>query len=205
MNDKKENLYLGIGANGTVIGTLQFPNNFFIPCLRGKALSRTDVELILGGQTVIPIKGVSVDEGMKQAFGNIDVYLGAMTQTTNWLYDVRAWVIIPNIIETNFRMGGGWDIEGTLFSKLDTWDWTEHGVEPVVQAMSLEDSEDTVLMSSPSPTEQAASLEAVGESTPTSNTNSTEPAASLEDNGESVPANSTNSTEQTAPMEDARS
>ena len=140
---------------------------------------------------------------MKQAFGNIDVYLGAMTQTTNWLYDVRAWVIIPNIIETNFRMGEGWDIEGTLFSKLDTWDWTEHGVEPVVQAMSLEDSEDTVLMSSPSPTEQAASLEAVGESTPTSNTNSTEPAASLEDTGESVPANSTNSTEQTAPMEDA--
>ena len=203
VNDKKENLYLGIGANGTVIGTLQFPNNFFIPCLRGKALSRTDVELILGGQTVIPIKGVSVDEGMKQAFGNIDVYLGAMTQTTNWLYDVRAWVIIPNIIETNFRMGEGWDIEGTLFSKLDTWDWTEHGVEPVVQAMSLEDSEDTVLMSSPSPTEQAASLEAVGESTPTSNTNSTEPAASLEDTGESVPANSTNSTEQTAPMEDA--
>ena len=202
VNDKKENLYLGIGANGTVIGTLQFPNNFFIPCLRGKALSRTDVELILGGQTVIPIKGVSVDEGMKQAFGNIDVYLGAMTQTTNWLYDVRAWVIIPNIIETNFRMGEGWDIEGTLFSKLDTWDWTEHGVEPVVQAMSLEDSEDTVLMSSPSPTEQAASLEAVGESTPTSNTNSTEPAASLEDTGESVPANSTNSTEQAASSED---
>ena len=194
VNDKKENLYLGIGANGTVIGTLQFPNNFFIPCLRGKALSQTDVELILGGQTVIPIKDVSVDEGMKQAFGNIDVYLGAMTQTTNWLYDVRAWVIIPNIIETNFRMGEGWDIEGTLFSKLDTWDWTEHGVEPVVQAMSLEDSEDTVLMSSPRPTEQAASLEAVGESTPTSNTNSTEPAASLEDTGESVPANSMNPT-----------
>lgn len=202
VNDKKENLYLGIGANGTVIGTLQFPNNFFIPCLRGKALSRTDVELILGGQTVIPIKGVSVDEGMKQAFGNIDVYLGAMTQTTNWLYDVRAWVIIPNIIETNFRMGEGWDIEGTLFSKLDTWDWTEHGVEPVVQAMSLEDSEDTVLMSSPSPTEQAASLEAVGESTPTSNTNSTEQTAPMEDAGESVPANSTNSTEQAASSED---
>ena len=99
-------------------------------------------------------------------------------------------------------MGEGWDIEGTLFSKLDTWDWTEHGVEPVVQAMSLEDSEDTVLMSSPSPTEQAASLEAVGESTPTSNTNSTEPAASLEDTGESVPANSTNSTEQAASSED---
>ena len=141
VNDTKSNLYLGIGANGTVIGRLQLPKNFFIPCLRGKALSKTNVELILGGQTVIPIRGVSVAEGMKQAFSNIDVYLGAMTQTTNWLYDVRAWAVIPNIIETNFRMGGGWDIEGKLFGKLDKWDWTEHDVEPVVQAVSLEAAE----------------------------------------------------------------
>lgn len=91
------------------------------------------------------------------------------------IIDARLWVLVPNIVETNFRRGGGWDVETKWFGRLPEWDWSEKGVEPVAQAMSLEDSEDTVLMSSPSPTEQAASLEAVGESTPTSNTNSTEP------------------------------
>lgn len=50
---------------------------------------------------------------MKQAFNNIDVYLGAMAQSTNWLYDVRAWVILPNIIKTDFEKGKGWDLEGS--------------------------------------------------------------------------------------------
>ena len=64
---------------------------------------------------------------------------------------MRAWAVIPNIIETNFRMGGGWDIEGKLFGKLDKWDWTEHGVEPVVQAVSLEATKDWSLPKPPKP------------------------------------------------------
>ena len=199
-NDTKY-LYLGIGANAVVKSKVQVPSD--VPVIGGWKLGSWDVDLIVGGQTEFPIKDVSVDEGMKQAFSNIDVYLGAMTGVYAGIIDARLWVLVPNIVETNFRRGGGWDVETKWFGRLPEWDWSERGVEPVVQAISLEDSEDTVLMSSPSPTEQAASLEAVGESTPTSNTNSTEPAASLEDTGESVPANSTNSTEQTAPMEDA--
>ena len=199
-NDK-QHLYLAIGANAVVKSKVQVPSD--VPVIGGWKLGSWDVDLIVGGQTEFPIKDVSVDEGMKQAFSNIDVYLGAMTGVYAGIIDARLWVLVPNIVETNFRRGGGWDVETKGFGKLPEWDWSEKGVEPVAQAMSLEDSEDTVLMSSPSPTEQAASLEAVGESTPTSNTNSTEPAASLEDTGESVPANSTNSTEQTAPMEDA--
>ena len=199
-NDK-QHLYLAIGANAVVKSKVQVPSD--VPVIGGWKLGSWDVDLIVGGQTEFPIKDVSVDEGMKQAFSNIDVYLGAMTGVYAGIIDARLWVLVPNIVETNFRRGGGWDVETKWFGRLLEWDWSEKGVEPVAQAMSLEDSEDTVLMSSPSPTEQAASLEAVGESTPTSNTNSTEPAASLEDTGESVPANSTNSTEQTAPMEDA--
>ena len=199
-NDK-QHLYLAIGANAVVKSKVQVPSD--VPVIGGWKLGSWDVDLIVGGQTEFPIKDVSVDEGMKQAFSNIDVYLGAMTGVYAGIIDARLWVLVPNIVETNFRRGGGWDVETKWFGRLPKWDWSEKGVEPVAQAMSLEDSEDTVLMSSPSPTEQAASLEAVGESTPTSNTNSTEPAASLEDTGESVPANSTNSTEQTAPMEDA--
>ena len=76
VNEDQNRLYLGIGANGKVQGILQIPSNFFIPCLRGAKLSRTDIQLIIGGQTEFPISNVSVSEGMKQAFNNIDVYLG---------------------------------------------------------------------------------------------------------------------------------
>lgn len=144
-------LHLGIGTNGKVQGILQIPSNFFIPCLRGAKLSQTDIQLIIGGQTEFPISNVSVSEGMKDAFNNIDVYLGAMAQTTNWLYDVRAWVILPNIIKTDFEKGKGWDLEGKLIKKLPEWKWEDHGVTPVVQAVSLEDGEEALMLTALEP------------------------------------------------------
>lgn len=144
--DGQNYLHLGIGANGKVQGILQIPSNFFIPCLRGAKLSQTDIQLIIGGQTTARISGVSVSEGMKDAFNNINVYLGAMAQSTNWLYDVRAWVILPNIIKTDFEKGKGWDLEGKLIKKLPEWKWEDHGVTPVVQAISLEDGEEFAVM-----------------------------------------------------------
>ena len=151
VNENKDKLYLGIGANGKVQGILQIPSNFFIPCLRGAKLSQTDIQLIIGGQTEFPISNVSVSEGMKQAFNNIDVYLGAMAQSTNWLYDVRAWVILPNIIKTDFEKGKGWDLEGKLIKKLPEWKWEDHGVTPVVQAVSLEDGEEALMLTALEP------------------------------------------------------
>ena len=151
VNEDQNRLYLGIGANGKVQGILQIPSNFFIPCLRGAKLSRTDIQLIIGGQTEFPISNVSVSEGMKQAFNNIDVYLGAMAQSTNWLYDVRAWVILPNIIKTDFEKGKGWDLEGKLIKKLPEWKWEDHGVTPVVQAVSLEDGEEALMLTALEP------------------------------------------------------
>ena len=144
--DGQNYLHLGIGANGKVQGILQIPSNFFIPCLRGAKLSKTDIQLIIGGQTTARISGASVSESMKDAFNNIDVYLGAMAQSTNWLYDVRAWVILPNIIKTDFEKGAGWDLEGKLIKKLPEWKWEDHGVTPVVQAISLEDGEEFAVM-----------------------------------------------------------
>jgi len=149
--DGQNYLHLGIGANGKVQGILQIPSNFFIPCLRGAKLSRTDIQLIIGGQTEFPISNVSVSEGMKDAFNNIDVYLGAMAQSTNWLYDVRAWVILPNIIKTDFEKGKGWDLEGKLIKKLPEWNWSDHGVTPVVQAVSLEDGEEALMLTALEP------------------------------------------------------
>lgn len=151
VNEDQNRLYLGIGANGKVQGILQIPSNFFIPCLRGAKLSQTDIQLIIGGQTTARISGVSVSEGMKDAFNNINVYLGSMAQTTNWLYDVRAWVILPNIIKTDFEKGKGWDLEGKLIKKLPEWKWEDHGVTPVVQAVSLEDGEEALMLTALEP------------------------------------------------------
>ena len=151
VNEGQDRLYLGIGANGKVQGILQIPSNFFIPCLRGAKLSQTDIQLIIGGQTTARISGVSVSEGMKDAFNNIDVYLGAMAQSMNWLYDVRAWVILPNIIKTDFKKGAGWDLEGKLIKKLPEWKWEDHGVTPVVQAVSLEDGEEALMLTALEP------------------------------------------------------
>ena len=151
VNENKDKLYLGIGTNGKVQGILQIPSNFFIPCLRGAKLSQTDIQLIIGGQTTARISGISVSEGMKDAFNNINVYLGAMAQTTNWLYDVRAWVILPNIIKTDFEKGKGWDLEGKLIKKLPEWKWEDHSVTPVVQAVSLEDGEEALMLTALEP------------------------------------------------------
>ncbi len=138
VNDAKDTIYLGIGANGTVEGRLQIPKNLGIPFIGGLKIASTDIDLIMGGQTTVPIKGVSVSEGMKQAFSNVDIYLGAMTHVDAGFVDARVWVLVPNIVETNFRKGGGWDVETKWLGKLPEWDWTQKGVEPVVRSVMQE-------------------------------------------------------------------
>ena len=143
MKSGKKYLYLGIGANGTVNGRVQIPKGF---PFAGTKFGSADIQLIVGGQTEIPIRDVSVSEGMKQALNNIDAYLGAMAQTQNPLFGVRVWVLVPKVLQTNFRYKEGWGIEGTFITKLPEWDWSSKGVEPVVQAVSLEDGEEFAVM-----------------------------------------------------------
>ncbi len=131
-----KHLYLGVGANAVVKSEVQVPSD--VPVIGGWKLGSWDVDLIVGGQTEFPIENASVDEGMKQAFRNIDLYLGAMTGVYAGIIDARLWVLVPNIVETNFRKGGGWDIETKWFGKLPEWDWTQKGVEPVVQSVMQE-------------------------------------------------------------------
>ena len=143
VNDAKNRVYLGIGANGTVGGRVQIPKN--IRYLGGLGVNVGNINLIMGGQTTFPIsKDTSVSEGMKQAFKNVDVYLGAMVEVGGWLASARVWVLVPKIVETNFRMGGGWDIEVMAFGYLPEWDWSKKGVEPVVQSMPAEDGEENI-------------------------------------------------------------
>lgn len=143
MKSGRKHLYLGIGANGTVNGRVQIPKGF---PFAGTKFGSADIQLIVGGQTEIPIRNVSVSEGMKQALNNIDAYLGAMAQTQNPLFGVRVWVLVPKVLQTNFRYKEGWGIEGSFITKLPEWDWSSKGVEPVVQAISLEDGEEFAVM-----------------------------------------------------------
>ena len=145
-NENKDTVYLGIGANGIVEGKLQIPSSLGIPFLSGLELSRTDINLIVGGQTTFPVTNANVSESMEQAFKNVDVYLGAMAGVDIKIIDARVWVLVPHIVQTNFRMGGGWDIETKWLGKLPEWDWSSKGVEPLVQGVSLENSEEESVM-----------------------------------------------------------
>ena len=160
VNDSNDRVYLGIGANGTVGGRVQIPEN--IRAIGGLGVDVANINLIVGGQTTFPIRNVSVEEGMKQAFENVDVYIGAMAYVGNWLANARVWVLVPQIVETDFRKGGGWDIEVKVFGYLPEWNWEDKGVTPVVQGMLLEDSGEDVLEIY---TEEAVQETAVPEST----------------------------------------
>lgn len=131
VNQSKDELYLGIGANGKATGKLLIPNGF---PFAGKSIGSADMELIIGGQTTTKIKDTSVSESMRKAFQNIDPYLGVMAQGEIPIFKARAWVLIPHIVKTKFRKGGGWDLEIKIFKKLSDWNWADHGVTPVVQS-----------------------------------------------------------------------
>lgn len=138
VNGRKDTVFLGVGANGIVRGRVQVPDD--IRVIGGIGVDVGNINLIVGGQTTAPIRGVSVSEGMKQAFKNVDIYLGAMAGVNIRLFDTRVWVLLPNIIDTNFRRGGGWDIEFRWIKSLPKWNWADHGVEPLVQAALLEEN-----------------------------------------------------------------
>lgn len=144
VNEDKDNLYLGIGANGIVKGRVQIPKD--VPVVGGLKLLSTDVDLVVGGQTTFQIKNASVSESMKDAFKNIDVYLGAMAEVDAKIIDVRVWVLVPQIVHTGFQRGGGWDVEHRWIKSLPEWSWADHGVTPIVQAVSLEDGGEEALM-----------------------------------------------------------
>lgn len=133
LNEAKDNLYLAIGANGVAKGVVQIPKKIWL--LGGLKFVESDINLIIGAQSAFPIRGVSVGEAMKKAFDNADIYLGAMAQVSGKIADARVWVIVPKIVQTNFRKGAGWDIEVKLHNKLSNWDWESRGITPVVQSL----------------------------------------------------------------------
>lgn len=145
-NENKDTVYLGIGANGIVKGKLHVPSDIGIPFLNGLKIGSTDINLIVGGQTTLPVKNASISESMKQAFKNVDVYLGAMAGVNIKIVDARVWVLVPQIVQTDFRKGGGWDIEAKWFGSLPEWDWSTKGVDPLVQGVSLENSGEEPVM-----------------------------------------------------------
>ena len=165
VNKAKDNLYLGIGANGIVKGAVQIPKK--TKWIGGFKLASTDINLIMGGQTTVPIRGTTVNESMKEAFKNVDIYLGAMAGVDAVIVDARVWVLVPQIVKTNFKQGGGWDIEMKWLKKLPKWNWEDHGVTPVVQSVSLMSEEPDLLHSLPIEDEEEAGEDTgTGQSTP---------------------------------------
>ena len=156
VNDGKDKLYLAIGANGTVAGRVQIPSGS--PVLAGKGFNVGKINLIVGGQTAFPISNVTVEEGMKQAFQNVDVYLGAVAEVGGWLASARAWVLVPKIVETNFRKGGGWNIEFKICGYMPEWNWADKGVSPVVSLLAEDGGANVVAL------EENLALANVGES-----------------------------------------
>ena len=136
-NKNKDTVYLGVGANGVVNGRVQFPSD--TPIIGGVGIDVGNINLVIGGETTFPITGTNVSNSMKQAFDNMGIYLGAMVEVDIKIIDARAWVLIPNIINTNFTRGGGWDVEHRWVKKLPEWDWSTKGVNPLVQTVSLAD------------------------------------------------------------------
>lgn len=142
----KDRLYLGVGANAIVKGRVQVPDD--IRVIGGIGVDVGNINLVVGGQTTAPIRGVSVSEGMKQAFKNMDVYLGAMVGVNIRLVDTRVWVLIPQIVQTNFKRGEGWDFEIRFLGSLPEWNWADKGIEPIVRSFALQSAASSSIESS---------------------------------------------------------
>ena len=142
----KDRLYLGVGANAIVKGRVQVPDD--IRVIGGIGVDVGNINLVVGGQTTFPIKNVSVSDGMKQAFKNMDVYLGAMVGVNIRLIDTRVWVLIPQIVQTNFKRGEGWDFEIRLLGSLPEWNWADKGIEPIVRSFALQSAASSSVESS---------------------------------------------------------
>ena len=142
----KDRLYLGVGANAIVKGRVQVPDD--IRVIGGIGVDVGNINLVVGGQTTFPIKNVSVSDGMKQAFKNMDVYLGAMVGVNIRLIDTRVWVLIPQIVQTNFKRGEGWDFEIRFLGSLPEWNWADKGIEPIVRSFALQSAASSSVESS---------------------------------------------------------
>ena len=142
----KDRLYLGVGANAIVKGRVQVPDD--IRVIGGIGVDVGNINLVVGGQTTAPIRGVSVSEGMKQAFKNMDVYLGAMVGVNIRVIDTRVWVLIPQIVQTNFKRGEGWDFEIRFLGSLPEWNWADKGIEPIVRSFALQSAASSSVESS---------------------------------------------------------
>ena len=142
----KDRLYLGVGANAIVKGRVQVPDD--IRVIGGIGVDVGNINLVVGGQTTFPIKNVSVSDGMKQAFKNMDVYLGAMVGVNIKLVDTRVWVLIPQIVQTDFKRGEGWDFEIRFLGSLPEWNWADKGIEPIVRSFALQSAASSSVESS---------------------------------------------------------
>ena len=64
------------------------------------------------------------------------------------LVDTRVWVLIPQIVQTDFKRGEGWDFEIRFLGSLPEWNWADKGIEPIVRSFALQSAASSSVESS---------------------------------------------------------
>lgn len=116
LNESYNKLYVRANGNSRVSAALQFPSDWAV--IGGKKLLGAGVDVIAGGQTVIPVSG-SIGNGFQQAFNNMKLYLGIMAEAYIIGCGARIWVILPQSAAT----GDWWGYDYSIFRSLPGWSW----------------------------------------------------------------------------------
>ena len=116
LNNANTQLYVQASGNSHINAELQFPDDWAI--IGGMNLLGAGVDIVVGGQTVIPVSG-SIGNGFSGAFNNMKLYLGAMGQASLLGCNARVWVILPKSAAT----GDWWDFTFKVWKSLPAWSW----------------------------------------------------------------------------------
>ena len=116
LNDAQNSLYVQASGNSHISAEFQFPDSWDV--IGGMNLLGAGVDIVVGGQTVIPVSG-SIGNGFSGAFNNMKLYMGAMGQASLLGCNARVWVILPKSAAT----GDWWGYTFKVWKSLPGWSW----------------------------------------------------------------------------------
>ncbi len=130
--DSPQEVYLLIGGNGKIYGSLQFPSEWSV--IGGMTILGADIEAALGVQTLI-----TVNEGWEKAltsiYNNADIYFGVVANVEVIGTKVRVWYVLPPDAVSDY----GVTIKTPGFS-MPEWNWGDHGITTFSAAAALTNS-----------------------------------------------------------------
>lgn len=154
LNNANTQLYVQASGNSHINAELQFPDDWAI--IGGMNLLGAGVDIVVGGQTVIPVSG-SIGNGFSGAFNNMKLYLGAMGQASLLGCNARVWVILPKSAAT----GDWWDFTFKVWKSLPAWSWD--GKIQGLRTTSQRSAPASRLLSAPASTSQTVNVNVTNE------------------------------------------